>query len=380
MGQYGMSRGIRAPVEQLYRALVKNFFLNEDPPDGEPPLPGRFGSERVLSPFLGEMGAEIRYHVARTEPWLRNGWKVLTRRPAFYPKGSTIEAPEFFEQVDAILRHHGAIGSHGAVHIPPLEHGKIDISRDFNGTEGKITVGLSDITKVTHQSLLEIELRTLFLEWFYFEGRPITDFDRYNLSFDSTAVGNWEYYAGAALRPSYLPPDYVNPPEPIGPHVGVQMRNLNMGLKEEPRNSNVKRMMHLAQVAAAHLGLDLMVYGDPKGCYLPPDARCTWNSDRTGNLMQRELGYLKSCRLMLAPDSGWADLMAWLEVPTLLEQIYVPGAFEPLRPAYGGKLQMTVPGMPIAPQVDALLAEDGPVLPPATDSLFVDARMFPWEP
>src|ERR1700743_601327 len=110
-----MSKGVRAPVEQLYRPVIKNFLLNDAPLIAETLPRGRLGAERVLPPYFGEMGFEIRYHLAQIEPWLRHGWETRARKPAFYPEGTAIAAPEFFAAADHILKVYGVIGSHGGV-------------------------------------------------------------------------------------------------------------------------------------------------------------------------------------------------------------------------------------------------------------------------
>jgi hypothetical protein len=378
--EYPLSKGMRAPVEQLFRAVIKNFFLNETPPADDNLLEGILGGERILPPCMGEMGAEIRYHIARVEPWIRNGWKIATRRPAFYPEGSAIDVPDFFRAADEVMHRFAGTGSHGSIHIPPMEFGRIDITREIDGTHGRIEVELSDVTKVTKQAMAEIDLRELFMEWFYFEGRPLNELDRHPFAFTSTAVGNFEYNISTALRPSFLPPTFVNPKETVPPHVGVQMRKMDIGLPEEPRNSNPARMMLLANEIAAHLGVEVLVYGHPKGCHLPTtDVKKTWDASRAEGHLARELGYLSTCRLMLSPDSGWADLMAWLNIPTLLEQVYAPFAFEPLRVCFGGKLKVIDPRQPIEPQADEIIAAAGPVLPECLEPP-VNPVLFPWEP
>ncbi len=374
-----MSKGFRAPIEQLYRAAIKHFFLNETPPAAGPVPEGRFGATRVLPPQLSEMGAEIRYHVARVEPWLRNGWKVLTRRPALYPEGTTVEAPEFFAAADAILNQYSVLGSLGGLHIPPLELGAINLDTNYNGRKGRINVALDDITKVTTQALVEIELRKLFIEWFHFAGRPITDIDRYLLSFASTASGNWEYHCGAALRPGFLPPSFVTPSEPAPDHVGVQMRHMTHYVPQ-PRNSDPDWMMKTAHALAAHLGLPLLVYGHPNGCHIPTGENATWDPSRPQGHMPRELGFLKSCRIMLSPDSGWADLMAWLEIPTLLEMQLHPGEYESLRSGFRPRMRVADRSIPIGAQADELIAATQSILPDEGKQTLVNPRLFPWEP
>ena len=374
-----MSKGVRAPAEQLYRAVIKNVFLNREPVTDAPLPAGRLSGERVLPPYFGEMGFEIRYHLAQAEPWLRNGWKIVTRRPAFYPEGTAIAAPEFFAAADKLMAEFGVVGSHGALHIPPLDGGDLGIEHWFDNKTGSITVHLSEIRKVTAQSLAEIAIRKLFLEWFHSDTRKLLDLDRFQLSFLGSAMGNWEYPIGVALPPSFLPPSFVNPPETVAPHVGVQLRNVVSRVYQD-RNSNQAWMLTKAKEIADHLGLDLLVYGHPEGCIIPENYRTTWDANRAEGHLARELGYLKSCRIMLAPNSGWADLMAWLKIPALLEGCDQPDTFEPLRDCFDPRLAVLNPNLPAGPQADALIAATECVLPDAGGRQLVNPRLFPWEP
>jgi hypothetical protein len=377
-----MSKSVRAPVEQLYRAIIKHHFLTDSPPPEGPIPEGRFGSQRVLPPLLSEMGVEIRYHLARAEPWLRNGWKVVTRRPDFYPEGTVIDAPEFFAAADRIFAQYGVLVSRGAIIIPPAEAGEIGVSYGFDGTSGNVEIKLSNVTKVTTEVLAEIELRKLYLDWFHSGNRWISNYDRYVLSFESTTRGNFEYHHCAALRPGFLPPAFENPPESVPPHVGVQMRNMPEHTTQHMRNSDPQWMLATAKEIADHLDLDLLVYGHPNGCVIPEEGyKTTWNPARPDKHLARELGYLKSCRLMLSPDSGLADLMAWLEIPTLLEKVLHPGEFTCLAAGFRPKLRAVDRIRPIGAQADELLAVEGCVLPddkPPPD--YIDPRRFPWEP
>jgi hypothetical protein len=375
-----MSKGVRAPAEQLYRAVIKHFFLNQEPANDAPLPAGRLNGERVLPPYFGEMGFEIRYHLAQAEPWLRHGWKIVTRRPAFYPEGTTIAAPEFFAAADQIFKSYGVIGSHGGLHAPPMESGDIGIEHRFDQRTGTITVHLSEIRRVTTQSLAEIAIRKLFLEWFHSDTRKLIDLDRFQLSFLASAVGNYEYRISVAMPPSFLPPSFVTPPEPTAPHVGVQLRNIVNGV-HQIRNSDPDWMLAKAEEIAAHLGIDLLVYGHPDGCIIPEGHRTSWDAARPDGHMARELGYLKSCRIMLAPNSGWADLMAWLQIPALLEGSGGPGTFEPLRDCFKPRLAVLDEDRPAGPQADALIAAEGCVLPDDEDAPpLVNPRLFPWEP
>lgn len=368
---------MRAPVEQLFRAVIKSRLQDEAPPAVS--RPSRCAGRRVLPPLISEMGSEIRYHLARVEPWIRNGWQVMSRHPAFYPRGTAFFDKAFFAEVEKIQIGYQVLGSRGSIYVPPLEGGGFNFKSHFDGKQGSILMQLDDVTKVTTQALAEIALRKLFLDWFHYDGRALSDYDRYVLSFDSTAPGNGEYHCAAALRPSFLPPSFEAPPEPMAPHVGVQIRHMTH-LMPQPRNSNPAWMLQTAGEIGRHLGLPVLVYGHPAGCLIPEGCRTSWDPARAEDHKARELGYLKSCALMLSPDSGWADLMAWLEIPTLLEMVHHPGEYEPLRAGFRPRLQIVDRGGPIGPQVDALLASSFSLPDSGVSTPDADAAGFPWAP
>lgn len=380
-----LSRGIRAPVEHVYRSVLKHHFLNKNPPpddrpaNEERPEVPKIGRRMVLPPYLGEMGLEIRFHLARIEPWLRNGWRIVARHPELYPPGSTVPAPEYFARCDEILKKLGIVPSFAGIHIPPMEFGQVSIDQTISGGRGNVGLKLSDVAKVASQALAEIELRKLFLEWFDYKGRPLTDYDRDTLGFSPTAVGTLEYRLASALRPSYLPAPFLDPPEPMRPHVGVQMRAVKSHIPQ-PRNSNPAYMIRTAQAIGEHLGLPVLAYGHPEGCHIPEELDRTWGKGPPESHFARELGFLASCKLMLAPDSGWADLMAWLGVPTLLERLVVPTAYESLRHAFAPRLAVIDRDARLAPQIDALLSAEMSLPALAPDDLEAAKRFFPWEP
>ena len=90
----------------------------------------------MLPPYLGEMGYEVKYHLARVEPWLRNGWKILARRPEFYPPGTVVESPEFFEACDVILGEHLIVGAGAGIYRAAARTGRPwTSSRELTGRE-----------------------------------------------------------------------------------------------------------------------------------------------------------------------------------------------------------------------------------------------------
>ncbi len=110
---------ILTPVEQIFRQVIKNVLLNSANPTLSPsPSEPKIGVRRVLPPYLGEMGYEIKFHLARVEPWLSNGWKILARRPEFYPPDTAIHETEFFAACDKILATHAIASAGGGIYAP----------------------------------------------------------------------------------------------------------------------------------------------------------------------------------------------------------------------------------------------------------------------
>jgi hypothetical protein len=64
---------------------------------------------------------------------------------------------------------------------------------------------------------------------------------------------------------------------------------------------------------------------------------------------------LSQCRVMFCPESGWCDLMCWLQVPTLLESLHRPHTFSGNN-VFRPRVIMLDREMPIPQQVDRLLA------------------------
>lgn len=371
-----MSTDLRAPAELLFRTMIKQMIRDKDAKAGHPLPIGKLGGEKILPPYLGEMGYEIRNHIAATEPWLRSGWKVMTRQPAFYPPGTAVHNKEFFAEVDTLCRKYNVLGSGGGIHIMPFEFGDITYDVNIQQPRGELKITLSDASKIACQAFFEIELRKLYLDWFHYDRRVLTDYDRRVMSFFTTAQGNMDFILAMPLRPSFLPPSFEHPPEPVPQHVGVQLRNI-VNLARQIRNSDPAWMLQTADDIGRHLGLPVLVYGHPGGCVIPEGRWASWDPARPDDHMAHELGYLKSCTLMLSPDSGWGDLMGWLQVPTLLEGDL--GGFAAMLDSFQPRYAVVDRDRPIGEQVDALLAS-GPCVPAKDRRTFDTFSNFPWEP
>jgi hypothetical protein len=367
-------------MEQLFRLILKTAFLNNADPElaPSPPMP-RIGVKRVLPPYLGEMGYEVKYHLARVEPWLRNGWKILARRPEFYPPGTAIEAPDFFKACDKILTEQIIVSAGAGIYAPSVELPRLKIETRAEGEGLSVTIEIAEIARSQREAIAEIQLRQLFLHWLDYEGRPLTDYDRNVFAFSETCVAESDIRRSEALRPSYLPAAFENPPEPAPAHIGVQIRAFK-GVIAKDRNSDPAWMCETVKAIGAYTGLPVIAYGHPGGCFIPSNMRTTWRESEGGRgHLARELGYLKSCRLMLAPDSGWTDLMAWLGVPSLLEMLPNPIVYEALRDSFQPRLALIDRSVPLGPQIDALLASSHCL--PATDPRKggISKALFPWD-
>ncbi len=370
---------LRTPAQQVIRLILKTVLFNKAGAELTPsPSEPRIGVRRVLPPYLGEMGYEVKYHLARVEPWLRNGWKIIARRPEFYPPGTVVDAPEFLAAIDTILGEQVVFGAGAGIFAPPSELVDLTISPHLTGDSIEVEIRLADLHKITREAVTEIRLRQLFLDWLDYEGRPLTEYDRNLFSFSETCVAESDIRLSESLRPTYRPTAFETPVEPMVPHVGFQIRKVKqLGLK---RNSDADWMCATATAMGEHLGLPVIAYGHPDGCHIPEGFQATWREAEGGQgHLARELGYLRSCRLMLGPDSGWTDLMAWLGVPVLLELIRFPMAFEGLRDSFEPRIALTDRALPLGPQIDALLASDHrlPMDDPRKGGL--SKAMFPWE-
>lgn len=378
MVQSTLPQNVRTPADEVLRLILKTAYLNEADPVLAPcPAEPKIGVRRVLAPYMGEMGLEVRSHLARIEPWLRNGWKIAARRPEFYPPGTAIAAPRFFAAAQGVMTEFGVTAAGGGLYVLPEKIGHYNIAPDAQGEQISALIELSTMERATREARAEIGLRRLFLEWFDHEGRPLTDHDREMFAISQSSTAETEYRLAESLRPSYRPAAFETPSHPLEPHVGFQVRAVTT--MDKKRNSDPEWMGATALAIGAHLNLPVVAYGHPEGCVIPEGVVTTWRGTDEGHLA-RELGFLKSCRLMLSPDSGWADLMAWLGVPVLLEMLRMPYTFEGLRETFQPRMALADRNAPIGPQIDALLACDF-CLPTAMDPRKVGTgkAMFPWE-
>jgi hypothetical protein len=321
-------------------------------------LGGDWASRKILPPYLGEMGLEIRSFLAAVEPWLRNGWRIPARRPALYPAGSAFADPALFAELDEALRASGARPMVATVSFADGTGGAASrVTAALQGAELRVEIANDrpeDLGRLLRTARLERDLRRIFARHHLRRPRPLTPWDSLLTACLDGDPAQWVAGA-AAMAPSYRPDAFVVPRHAAAPHVGVQLR----ALPADPgRDSEPELVMPAAMAAAAHLGLPLLVYGHPGGTLRPAGHACTMaTATALGcDLLEFELAMLTQCRVMFAPDSGWCDLMCWLGVPTLLEQQCMAFSFAAMH-VFRPRLQLHDRSQPTAPQVDRLLAQ-----------------------
>jgi hypothetical protein len=283
--------------------------------------------KQVMQPFLGELGLEVRAFLGQIEPWLRSGWVIPARRTALYPSQCSFEDPVFFNRVDEIKTAYGLREMVGRLdNFVPKRTFRHSASKD----DGRFDYHASaDFEQDLLPTLVaQRELRRAFLDRY---GHEFLIPTQWHTELTSLCQGDDRlfYASRQATRPSYLPPNFADPPLSLYPHIGIQLRNL---AQNPGRNSDPDVMQRLAALASGYMDLPVLVYGRTTDLGLSDRPRTTDLIPRDLNQLSAELGFLSNCMLMISPDSGWADLMGWLRVPTLLERLEYPWGFEGLRP------------------------------------------------
>jgi hypothetical protein len=262
-----------------------------------------FTCERILPPFLGELGYEVRHFVGLVEPWLRSGWKLISKRPELYPSGTTLCPRDLFDEISALKIRYNGQEMHSGICV------------EFPRRE---SIPARDYAVVRRN--FEFDLRSLLRPYIDRPGRPLTLFDK-PLTSASHGLSEFFFSSYHGLRPSYKPESFACGDPSAPSHIGVQFRRL--AGKDEHRNSDWQRHFPRLNQLAHETGLKLLVYGEPSGCEFPPDcSRASTHHPIGSTGLAGDLTCLRSCRLMFSPDSGWTDLMAWLQVPSIVMQLH----------------------------------------------------------
>jgi hypothetical protein len=372
---------MRSEIERIAAFVARVNLRRELKPAYRSDFPGL--PVKLLPSYNGEMGYEIIYFLARIEPYLRNGWRILARRPALYPEGTAFYDPSYFAKLDQLVSKYGLHPASIGLRSPEqrLDHNfHAQLTRcDLDQIALQMRYEKPDI--LIRESGFELELRDLFYSQCDIARRGVLDVDLKLLSCQCARMGDFAIESAPLLVPSYQPQPFLTPSLAVQPHIGVQLRALaKTGKHPSPgpnRDSNPAIILPLAERAAAKLGLPILIYGRPEGNLIPDGYERSYEPGI--DLLGKELQWLSACALMFAPDSGWADLMAWLRVPTLLEGSAYSGHFDALvdfRP----RLALIDYERPIEQQIEALLAQatciPGDTKPGASTELSVDVRHF----
>ena len=205
--------------------------------------------------------------------------------------------------------------------------------------------------------------------------RPLTRWD-YHLATVSSA--RWQQDPAGnhdVLPPSYLPAAFLDESADCfrKAHVGVQLRRLPAN--PDGRDSDVDGWLRQAEELAGALGLELLVYGEPSGSYIP-EGYAASSRLADGRLLAWELGALRNCRVMLAPNSGWADLMCWLRTPVIVEATHNAGEIFRHMGSFAPRLTIRRPSESIVQQAEWLFDGNSDVPPLALPE--ADASHATW--
>lgn len=278
----------------------------------------KYADQLVLPPFMGEMGVEIQFYIAAVEPWLRTGWKALTKRPELYPTGSAIFDRKLFFELDTFAVRHKLRPIMCRLSADSI--GQVSPMHSVEGSNHLLSVSCSDVALKTYieRCVIEKEFRAIVAKYILHADRPVTLWDRWLTSLHTPWDDFSSQVTSSALVPSFLPENFCNGFSRVGPHIGVQLRKYG----DPSRNSNPAKVLPLVRRASQLLNVPVLVYGPDDGTF-PIDGypRTLSLVERGCTLLSTELSELSACKLMFAPDSGWADLMAWLTVPTIIEKV-----------------------------------------------------------
>jgi len=328
-------------------SLAKNLIEREEsylemPFHKLPKHPLAIKKQKILPAFLGEMGLEVRGFLGMVEPWLNSEWLIPSKRPSLYPEGTAFFDQLYFDRINDIKKYFDIREMVGQ-----LYHSKniniTDFQYNLNQGNLDLSIKINDLEALKKIVNAERAIRLAFSDRYSEESsipsqfhEPLTSVTM--PSWSSSMDLNWTAFS--AIIPTYKPTSFEHPKFVVQPHIGVQIRNLPTNPE---RNSNLEKMIQAANHASQLSGYPILVYGAnddilPRGYQYSIDLVPDHKAQLDG-----ELGILKYCKLMIAPDSGWSDLMCWLGIPTLLEQQFYAYGFEGLRPFKPKLLLMNSP-------------------------------------
>lgn len=344
-------------------------------------LPLPFHDYKFLPPYLGEMGPEVMFFLAMVEPWLRSGWKILAKRPELYPPHTAYACPPLFDKITALQKEYKAVPMVFRQMMGSSDDFRLTAEADRSLTKLKFKATMPPHTRpyFTKHSEYEQRLWSLLGEYMELTAAKGTFWGEYLPSLNLGYFNERNLMIGGAVTPmppSYQPTAYCQGPSLHSPHIGLQMRNY----REKRRNSNVAEMLQAARDASDFLNLPILVYGHPQGTVLPDFLPNTDQLARQQghSLLEYELRALKNCSLMIAPLSGWMDLMAWLRVPTLVE-CPTPDLYHNLTrlACFKPQISFMERGKPLPPQIIRLMAHRVQTSLPPTPPSFTLVQDLP---
>jgi hypothetical protein len=343
--------------ESLFQASLK--IPVEDSSLGFSPLEKLDLGPKILPPFLGELGLEIRAFLGQVEPWLRSGWKIPSRRPSLYPQGTSFYDPVFFQRIDEIKNKYQLAEQGGR-----LTPQKSSLQYFARWGLGEFDFKVDPKEAWTDWKLASRDLKRTFCDRYLTPMRLPTKWDHILLDLGSQ-MDLLSFSSGMSVPPSYKPVSFLNQTD-YPDHIGVQLRNRAVC---SFRNSDPVKMSNVAKLVSEYLGLPVILYGAHLGNFTLPGVMTSLDVIKQPHedTFAEELSLLSKCKIMIGPDSGWTDLMGWLQVPTILERQAYRWGFQGLEP-FSPKIALLMPGMSqedLIAMVNLLLQPVNSILPPS---------------
>jgi hypothetical protein len=248
-------------------------------------------NQLVIPSWPGEFGFEIRYALPRFEIVASDFVKVLSRRTSIYPKGCSIYDEKYFRKEKQLFDDFKVIRS--ACAAIPTNGSALEFKRKWK----------------------ELFISCGYDNKFVGECVGLKSFNIDNSGFDFFSC----YYL--FKFPTYNPLENADESLvkiPVPYHIGIQFRNRPE--RPDGRNSLISETIEVGSKISNYFNLPIIFYGkDVSGSIHDDATNADFYVKDHYDQLAREMAVLTKCRIFIAPDSGWADFIAWLGIPMIMQ-------------------------------------------------------------
>lgn len=258
----------------------------------------------LIGPYLGEIGFEIGFLLAALSPWFRAGWKIIARRPELYPEDTAFHESEIFAMIDDLLSQSHILPYQGQLRMNNDLYQQTKMGIGLNNKLSRYSTKIEDVhyEEVTKLSQIEINLRKIIGERVLHDKRPQIFWDDYFYRITGKEEGHDFFYYDhqTMLAPFHKPPLFEKTRRMQEQHIGF------WGTEPSPESSQIIKDMTQK--------LELKVI-----YYLAEETKILARQQSL-SLLAWQLMNLKNCALMLVPNGDGLELMAWLQIPTIVQK------------------------------------------------------------